>query len=171
MVPIQSKRLGGVTLMETTPLDEIDRMLLSIIQEEFPVVNDPWGVLAEKIGITSIEVFEKTKRLYDLGVIRKIGPVLETDRVGLSARTLVLMKVPEDRVEEVGEIVSGFDSVTHNYLREHEYNLWFTLITSSEEKLRSSLEEILEATGIPESDVLDLPVTSKHKIKVKYQLR
>jgi hypothetical protein len=81
------------------------------------------------------------------------------------------MKVPEERVDEVGMIVSGFDSVTHNYLREHEYNLWFTLITSSQERLRSSLEEILDATGIHESDVLDLPVTRKHKIKVRYQFR
>ena len=128
-------------------------------------------MLSDKIGVSADEVYERVEKLVDAGVIRKIGPVLETDRVGLSARTLVLMKVPDERVDEVGEIVSGFDSVTHNYLREHEYNLWFTLITSSQELLKSSLDEILEATGIPESDALDLPVTRKHKIKVRYQFR
>lgn len=81
------------------------------------------------------------------------------------------MKVPIDRVEEVGAIVSSFDTVTHNYLREHEYNIWFTVITSSQDQLRSSLQEILEAAQIPESDILDLPVTRKHKIKVSYKFR
>jgi len=157
--------------MSTYSLDETDRSLLTIIQEDFPIQSDPWQVLSDKIGVSADEVYERVEKLVDAGVIRKIGPVLETDRVGLSARTLVLMKVPDERVDEVGEIVSGFDSVTHNYLREHEYNLWFTLITSSQERLRDSLDEILEATGIPESDALDLPVTRKHKIKVRYQFR
>jgi len=157
--------------MSTYSLDETDRSLLTIIQEDFPIQSDPWQVLSDKIGVSADEVYERVEKLVDAGVIRKIGPVLETDRVGLSARTLVLMKVPDERVDEVGEIVSGFDSVTHNYLREHEYNLWFTLITSSQELLKSSLDEILEATGIPESDALDLPVTRKHKIKVRYQFR
>ena len=157
--------------MSTYPLDETDQSLLTIIQEDFPIQSDPWQVLSDKIGVSADEVYERVEKLVDAGVIRKIGPVLETDRVGLSARTLVLMKVPDERVDEVGEIVSGFDSVTHNYLREHEYNLWFTLITSSQELLKSSLDEILEATGIPESDALDLPVTRKHKIKVRYQFR
>lgn len=157
--------------MSTYPLDETDRRLLSIIQEDFPIESNPWRGLSDKIGVSADEVYERVERLVEAGVIRKIGPVLETDRVGLSARTLVLMRVPDERVDEVGEIVSGFDSVTHNYLREHEYNIWFTLITSSQERLKSSLEEVLDATGVPESDVLDLPVTRKHKIKVRYQFR
>lgn len=157
--------------MSAVQLDETDRELLSIIQEEFPLVSGPWDDLAERLGVSYEDIVEKAKKLYELGVIRRIGPVLETDLVGLSARTLVLMKVPEDEVEEVGQIVSSFDTVTHNYLREHEYNLWFTLITSSQEKLRSSLEEILASTGIPESDILDLPVTKKHKINVRYTIR
>jgi len=157
--------------MSAVQLDETDRELLSIIQEEFPLVSRPWDDLAERLGVSYEDIVEKAKKLYELGVIRRIGPVLETDLVGLSARTLVLMKVPEDEVEEVGQIVSSFDIVTHNYLREHEYNLWFTLITSSQEKLRSSLEEILASTGIPESDILDLPVTKKHKINVRYTIR
>jgi DNA-binding Lrp family transcriptional regulator len=157
--------------MSTNPLDELDKKLLSIIQEDFPIVSRPWDLLAEKLGISPEEVLEKAKRLHEMGVIRRIGPVLETDRVGLSARTLVLMKVPYDRVEEVAQIVNSFDCVTHNYLREHEYNLWFTLITSSQENLRSSLENILDSTGISESDILDLPVTMRHKINVRYKIR
>lgn len=157
--------------MKTIQLDTLDKKLLTILQEELPLVSRPWDALAERLGISYEELMERVNRFHENGVIRRFGPVLETDRVGLSARTLVLMKVPIDRVEEVGAIVSSFDTVTHNYLREHEYNIWFTVITSSQDQLRSSLQEILEAAQIPESDILDLPVTRKHKIKVSYKFR
>jgi DNA-binding Lrp family transcriptional regulator len=128
-------------------------------------------VLAEMLGVSYEELIARVQRLISEGVIRHFAPVLETDKVGLSARTLVLMKVPLERVDEVGAIVSRFESVTHNYERNHEYNLWFTLITSSREQLENSLQEILRAVGIPETDVLNLPVTRKHKIKVSYNFR
>lgn len=157
--------------MSTVQLDEMDKQLLTIVQDELPLSVRPFDELAERLGITYEETMERVQRLHEEGVIRRFGPVLETDKVGLSARTLVLIKVPEERMEEVAEIVGSFDSVTHNYERDLEYNMWFTLITSSQDQLRSSLKEILEAAQIPETDVLDLPVTRKHKIKVRYSFR
>jgi DNA-binding Lrp family transcriptional regulator len=157
--------------LATVQLDDTDKALLTIVQDELPISVRPFDDLAEKLGITYEETMERVERLHGEGVIRRFGPVLETDRVGLSARTLVLMKVPQERIDEVAEIISGFESVTHNYERSHEYNMWFTLITSSQDQLRSSLNEILEAAQIPETDILDLPVTRKHKIKVRYSFR
>ena len=157
--------------MATVQLDDMDKALLTIVQDELPISVRPFDDLAERLGITYEETMERVQRLHSEGVIRRFGPVLETDRVGLSARTLVLMTVPQERMDEVARIISGFDSVTHNYERSHKYNMWFTLITSSQDQLRSSLREILEATQIPETDVLDLPVTRKHKIKVRYTFR
>ena len=157
--------------MATVQLDDTDKALLTIVQDELPISVRPFDDLAEKLGITYEETMERVERLHGEGVIRRFGPVLETDRVGLSARTLVLMKVPQERIDEVAEIISGFESVTHNYERSHEYNMWFTIITSSQNQLRSSLNEILEAAQIPETDILNLPVTRKHKIKVRYSFR
>jgi DNA-binding Lrp family transcriptional regulator len=157
--------------LATVQLDNTDKALITIVQDELPISVRPFDDLAEKLGITYEETMERVERLHGEGVIRRFGPVLETDRVGLSARTLVLMKVPQERIDEVAEIISGFESVTHNYERSHEYNMWFTLITSSQDQLRSSLNEILEAAQIPETDILDLPVTRKHKIKVRYSFR
>ena len=157
--------------MATVQLDETDRAILTIVQDELPLTVRPFDDLAERLGITYEEAMERVQRLHREGVIRRFGPVLETDRVGLSARTLVLMTVPQERMDEVAEIISGFDSVTHNYERSHKYNMWFTLITSSQDQLRSSLNKILEATQIPEDDVLDLPVTRRHKIRVRYSFR
>lgn len=152
-------------------LDEADKDLLQMLQDAFPITTRPWDALAERLGNTPNDVMDRVERLKDEGVIRRIGPVLETDRVGLTARTLVLMKVPSECVEKVAGVVNGFDEVTHNYERDHEYNLWFTLITSSQERLRGTLADIIEATGVPEEDVLDLPVKGRHKISVRYMFR
>jgi DNA-binding Lrp family transcriptional regulator len=158
-------------LAESVVLDDVDKSLLQLAQDEFPLTRRPWDELAERIGIPVEDVMSRIKRLKDEGVIRRIGPVLETDRVGLTARTLVLMKVPPERIEEVANIINGFDGVTHNYSREHEYNLWFTLITSSQERLRNTLNQITEAVDIHETDILDLPVTRRFKIGVRYRFR
>ncbi len=155
----------------TVILDEADKALLQTLQDDFPLTTRPWDALAERLGTTAEDVMGRIGRLKDEGVIRRIGPVLETDRVGLTARTLVLMKVPPERMEEVAGIVSGFDEVTHNYERDHEYNLWFTLITPSQERLKDALAAIIDATGVSEEGVLNLPVTERYKIGVRYVFR
>jgi DNA-binding Lrp family transcriptional regulator len=156
---------GSVTL------DEADKALLQMLQDDFPLTTRPWDAMAKRLGTTAEDVMGRVGRLKEEGVIRRIGPVLETDRVGLTARTLVLMKVPPERMEEVAGIVSGFDEVTHNYERDHEYNLWFTLITSSQERLKGALAKVIDATGVPEDEVLNLPVTGRYKIGVRYKFR
>jgi len=155
----------------TVTLDEADKALLQTLQDDFPLTTRPWDALAERLGTTAEDVMGRIGRLKEEGVIRRIGPVLETDRVGLTARTLVLMKVPPERMDEVAGIVSGFDEVTHNYERDHEYNLWFTLITPSQERLKDALANIIDATGVSEDGVLDLPVTGRYKIGVRYVFR
>ena len=155
----------------TVILDEADKALLQTLQDDFPLTTRPWDALAERLGTTAEDVMGRIGRLKEEGVIRRIGPVLETDRVGLTARTLVLMKVPPERMDEVAGIVSGFDEVTHNYERDHEYNLWFTLITPSQERLKEALAEIIDATGVSEEGVLNLPVTERYKIGVRYVFR
>ena len=155
----------------TVILDEADKALLQTLQDDFPLTTRPWDALAERLGTTAEDVMGRIGRLKEEGVIRRIGPVLETDRVGLTARTLVLMKVPPERMDEVAGIVSGFDEVTHNYERDHEYNLWFTLITPSQERLKDALASIIAASGVPEEGILSLPVTERYKIGVRYVFR
>ncbi len=152
-------------------LDEADKALLQMLQDDFPLTTRPWDALAERLGTTAEDVMARVRRLNEEGVIRRIGPVLETDRVGLTARTLILMKVPPERMEEVAEVVSGFDEVTHNYERDYEYNLWFTLITPSQERLKEALASIIDVTGVSEDSVLNLPVTGRYKIGVRYVFR
>ncbi len=79
------------------------------------------------------------------------------------------MKVPEEKMERVVNVVNEYMSVTHNYRREHDYNLWFTVTTCGGKDLRSTADEIIRRTEIPEHDILDLPTTTVFKIDVRFK--
>lgn len=150
-------------------LDEIDKQLLQLTQDEFSIMKRPWKELGNRLKITEEEVLLRLKRLCIKGVIRKIGPILNTRKLGLSASTLIAMKVPEEKIEQVASIINEYESVSHNYQREHEYNLWFTVRTSDEKKLRRTIEEIKRRTEIPDANILDLPTLRVFKIDVRFQ--
>jgi len=150
-------------------LDEIDKQLLQLTQDEFSIMKRPWKELGNRLKITEEEVLLRLKRLCNKGVIRKIGPILNTRKLGLSASTLIAMKVPEEKIEQVASIINEYGSVSHNYQREHEYNLWFTVRTSDEKKLRRTIEEIKRRTEIPDANILDLPTLRVFKIDVRFQ--
>lgn len=155
--------------MNDAKLDEIDKRLLQLVQDEFPITRRPWAKLGDKLNITGEEVLSRLRRLRNEGVIRKIGPVIDARKVGLNASTLAAMRVPKNEIERVAKIINEYEIVSHNYLREHEYNLWFTIMTSNEGELRKILREIAQRTGIQETDVLDLPTIRRFKIDVRFQ--
>lgn len=155
--------------MEPVKLDKLDKELLQLLQDEFPVEKRPWAELGKKLGIAEEEVLSRAKRLFSDGVIRKIRSILDAKKLGLCSSTLIAMKVPEEKMEKVVSIVNEYMSVTHNYRREHDYNLWFTVTTCGDKDLRSMVAEIKRRTGIPDSDVLDLPNTRLFKIDVRFK--
>lgn len=156
-------------MTDPVELDEIDKQLLQLTQDEFSIMKRPWKELGNRLKITEEEVLLRLKRLCNKGVIRKIGPILNTRKLGLSASTLIAMKVPEEKIEQVASIINEYESVSHNYQREHEYNLWFTIRTSDEKKLRRTIEEIKRRTEIPDANILDLPTLRVFKIDVRFQ--
>lgn len=147
-------------------MDNIDSRLLNIIQSDFPISPRPFEVLGNALGITEREALERTRAFVDSGVIRRIGPSFNTRKLGY-ASTLVAAKVPPERLEEVANIVSSFDEVTHNYGRDFAYNLWFTLICHGEAQIESTLERIKSATGV--TQMLSLPAEKMFKIKVEFE--
>lgn len=156
--------------MTAVKLDKIDEELLQLTQDEFPITKRPWAQLGSKLNITEEETLLRLKRLCNQGVIHKIGPILNSRKIGLKASTLVAMRVPEDRIEHVANIINEYESVSHNYQREHEYNLWFTLKAHNEKELQKIIEEIKRRTEIPDTDVLNLPALHMFKIDVRFQL-
>jgi len=152
------------------PVDETTKKILQIIQDDFPIVEDPWLEIGRRLKIGEKEVLTCVKQLIEEGTINKIGPVFDSSRIGLNAATLVAMKVPQNEVHKIASTINQFDNVSHNYERDHEYNIWFTLAATDSAQLTRTLNDIKQKTGVKEHDVLDLPTITRFKINVHFQL-
>ena len=148
-------------------LDQTDRKILQVIQSDFPLVERPYLQIAETVGITEREVIERIGRMQEEGVIRRLGGLFDSRKLGYTG-TLCAMQVPPEDIERVAEIVNQYHGVTHNYLRNHHYNLWFTLLAESEARLNNILNEIGNRTGI--TDILNLPAVNVFKVRVNFDL-
>ncbi len=148
-------------------MDNRDKELLNKIQRDFPVCSKPYLQLAEELGISEDEVIERISNLKKEGIIRRLGGTFDSRKLGYKS-TLCAIKVPEERISEVTNIINSFIGVTHNYLREHEYNMWFTLIAPSKEHIISVLEQMKLKTGI--DDILYLPAINFFKINVNFDM-
>ena len=148
--------------------DESDLALLNALQEDLPLVSHPWKAIADRLGITEPEIISRMNRLKDAGIIRGISPVLESRHLGLHAATLVGLHVPAERTDEIAAIISSYQEVSHNFQRDHYYALWFTISAQNGDGIKNVLDEILQRTGIPASDALNLPTVKKIKIDVRF---
>ncbi len=149
-------------------LDEIDKKILRELQGNLPIVERPFLEVAKKAGIAEEEFFSRVKKLIKAGIIRKFGLRIDSKKVGF-ASTLVAMKVAEDKIDAVAEQLNGYESVTHNYARDHEYNLWFTVIDRDERALNETLERIKRE--VEHEEMLNLSMLRKFKINVKFDIR
>jgi len=148
--------------------DATDLALLNFLQDDLPLVSRPWEALAGRLGLAEPDLLSRMKKLAEAGIIRGISPVLESGPLGLHAATLVALRVPEERLDEVAAIVSSYAEVSHNFQRDHDYSLWFTIAAKDEAGVRGVLDEILERSGIAASDMLDLQTVRRIKIDVRF---
>ncbi len=153
--------------VKTMSLDLIDRKILRVIQSDFPLVSRPYLQVAETVGITEKEVLDRIGHMQEEGLIRLLGGLFESRMLGYTG-TLCAMRVPPEDIERVADIINEYLGVTHNYLRNHEYNVWFTLLAESASKLGELLEEIRQKTGI--SHILNLPAINLFKVRVNFDL-
>jgi DNA-binding Lrp family transcriptional regulator len=144
-------------------MDTIDKKLLNLMQNEIPIDKRPFKLLGEKLLLTENEVLERVNNLKNQGIIRRIGGIFNSRKIGYTS-TLCAAKVPENRIDEVAGCINDYYEVTHNYLREDEYNMWFTIITNSNENLNNILQEIKEKTALDQ--IISLPSVKLFKVKV-----
>lgn len=154
--------------MEKRPvLTDTERRLLNEVQAGLPIASEPYKVLGKGLGITEADVLEMLKRFKEAGYIRRMGAIFDSRRLGYVS-TLCAIKVSEEQKDEVAAYINSLNEVTHNYLREHDYNMWFTVIAPSREKIDSILKEIEAQFDV---DVLDLPATRFFKINVSFNFQ
>ncbi len=147
-------------------MDDTDRRLLNIIQAGFPIRAHPYDAIGEQLGISADGALRRVRKLAESGVIRRIGASFDTRKLG-HVDNLVAAKVQAEQLEKQAALVSSFPEVTHNYAREGAYNLWFTLVCESLERIEEVLESIKSGTGI--SEMFTLPAERMFKIKVDFQ--
>lgn len=147
-------------------MDDIDRKILNILQDDFPLTVHPYKDIAEMIGLTEAEVLNRIQVLKDTGIIRRIGGVINARGMGWTT-TLCAMTVPEHRIDEVAQRINQERGVTHNYLRDHQLNMWFTLIAPSPEEASLILQQIERDTSI---HIVEFPALQSYKIKVSFDM-
>lgn len=148
-------------------MDDTDKAILNEIQSDFPVASRPFHELGERLNLAPSEVLQRVRRLKEEGVIRRIGGNFDSRKLTF-ASTLCGARVPEEKLERFIKVVNGYPGVTHNYLRSHEYNVWFTFIAPNMQDIDDALAEISLETGI--TDILNLPAIRMFKIKVDFEV-
>ncbi|HEB71775.1 MAG TPA: Lrp/AsnC family transcriptional regulator [Nitrospirae bacterium] len=148
-------------------MDETDKRILNIIQTGFPVCERPYEKIGEQTGLTEDEAFDRVKAMFDSKIIRRIGASFDSRGLGWTS-TLCAMSVPPEKIEEVAGMVAKYHGVTHNYERNHNYNLWFTYIAPDLDAIDKTLSEIESKSGYK---VHNLPMLKKFKIKVDFKFK
>jgi len=150
--------------------DETDKKILQILQDNFPMVKQPYKHVAEQLNLTETQVLNRLQQLSQRGVTTKIGAVIDTSKIGLSAATLVALKVPQDKIDTVANIINQYQGVSHNFLREHQYNVWFTLRAQNQAELTKIIQEITQKAAVDPKDILNLPTKTCFKINVRFNM-
>ncbi|RJQ31479.1 MAG: Lrp/AsnC family transcriptional regulator [Actinobacteria bacterium] len=146
-------------------LEKLDRRILTQIQSSFPVVSEPYKEIATRLHIDGKQIIADIKRLKKDKIIRRIGAIFDSRQLGYSS-TLIAAKTDPAKEAQVAEFVNKFNEVTHNYGREDDYNLWFTLIAESEEKIAMILSKISALKAV--QDIRNLPAKNLFKVRVEF---
>lgn len=146
-------------------LTALELALLNDFQRGFPLDPRPFARIAEALGVDEREVLSAYRDLMDRGLIKRIGPVVRPHRLGWS--TLAAMSVPEARLAEVADLVTGYTEVNHNYEREHAFNLWFVVTAPSRQDVLEVLADIASRSGL---QVLDLPLEQPYRVDLGFPI-
>jgi siroheme decarboxylase len=163
--PKLRSRKGGAAV----PLDETDKRLMNLLQSSYPLEPEPFALIASKAEFDVDDVKRRTQRLLDERIIREITPIFDTRALGYSSM-LVAAKVDAENPHRAAKIINSHPGVSHNYLRTHEFNLWFTIATPPDSALGldGTLEVLQELTGA--ESIRQLPTLQLFKINMNLEM-
>src|SRR5688572_600967 len=151
------------------PLDDADKRLMNLLQSRFPLAEEPFVPIAAEAELELDDVMERTSRLVRERIIREITPIFDTRALGYESM-LVAAKVDSEHPHRAAKIINSHPGVSHNYLRTHEFNLWFTIATppDSELGLQGTLDVMQELTGA--TSICQLPTLRLFKINMNLEM-
>jgi len=161
---LRSRKHGAAT-----PLDDLDKRLLNLMQGSFPIAPRPYEHVASQAGITEQEAIDRVNRLLEERIIRQVTPIFDTRALGYSSM-LVAAKVDPKNPWRAANIINAHPGVSHNYLRNHEFNIWFTIATEpgSPLGLDGTLEVLASEAGA--ESVRQLPTLQLFKIRMDLEM-
>jgi DNA-binding Lrp family transcriptional regulator len=162
---IRSRKDGAAV-----PLSELDKKLLNLLQGSFPLEERPYARVAELAGVGEDEVLAATQRLLHDRIIRQVTPIYDTRAFGYGSM-LVAAKVDPEHPWRAAKIVNSHPGVSHNYLRNHDFNMWFTIAVEEDSKLglQGTLDVLQELTGA--ESIRQLPTLKLFKIRMDLEMQ
>jgi DNA-binding Lrp family transcriptional regulator len=151
------------------PLDETDKRLMNLLQSSFPLDPEPFALVASEAELELEDVLARTQRLLDERIIREITPIFDTRALGYESM-LVAAKVDSENPQRAAQVVNSHPGVSHNYLRTHDFNLWFTIATppDSELGLAGTLDVLMREAGA--ESMRQLPTLTLFKINMNLEM-
>ncbi|MFG1281728.1 Lrp/AsnC family transcriptional regulator [Xanthobacter autotrophicus] len=146
-------------------LDAVDRLLINALQGGFPLENRPFAAFAERNGLGETEVIDRIRALTESGELSRFGPMFDAERLG-GAVCLCAMSVPQERFEDVAQLVNALPEVAHNYERCHALNMWFVLAADAPAGIAAAAARIESVTDLP---VLRFPKEREYFIGMRVQ--
>jgi len=145
-------------------VNEVDRNIINHMQDDFPVCEQPFAELAEKLDLNENELLNRVQSLLDDGTLSRFGPMYNIEMLG-GVYCLVAMRIPEHDLEQIINTINSYSEVAHNYERTHEFNVWFVLAAETKTQLGELLEDIEKKTGYP---TFEMPKLEEFYIGLKF---
>jgi len=163
-VKVRSRKEGAAVA-----LDDADRRLLNLMQGRFPLEPRPYARVAAEAGLGEDETLARVRRLLDDRIIRQVTPIFDTRALGYQSM-LVAAKVDPEHPWRAAKVVNAHPGVSHNYLRNHDFNLWFTIATEPDSRLglQGTLDVLAEEAGA--TSVRQLPTLKLFKIRMDLEM-
>jgi DNA-binding Lrp family transcriptional regulator len=152
---------------EADELDDLDRELLNAVQWDFPLEARPFAVLAERLGVDEPTIRARVAKVKESGVLRQLSAIFDTRALGYSS-ALVAAKVDPERIDAAAAVISKHPGVSHNYKRNHEYNLWYTVAVPPGDSLDEHIDVLHRESGSRVTRTL--PTIKLYKIGVKLDM-
>ena len=161
---LRSRKHGAAT-----PLDDLDKRLLNLMQGSFPIARRPYQHVAAAAGIPEEEAIARVQELLDERIVRQVTPIFDTRALGYSSM-LVAAKVDAENPWRAANVINAHPGVSHNYLRNHEFNIWFTIATEPDSPLGldGTLEALANEAGA--ESVRQLPTLQLFKIRMDLEM-